>query len=82
MKKLCIAVLMCFSVGCTVSEDKATRILSDSGYTEITLGGFSMYGCSEDDKFSRKFEAKSPTGQRVSGVLCASWLKGATIRLN
>lgn len=69
------------STGCTVSADKSVEVLSEAGYTDIELGGFTIFGCSDTDDFSRTFTATGLNGSQVEGVLCAGWLKGVTIRL-
>lgn len=85
MKKSMIAALLLLAlagVACTDSN-KATRVLSDQGYTNIQITGYAFLGCSEDDTFSTGFTATSPAGKQVSGVVCSSWFtKGATIRFN
>lgn len=71
-----IAILLC---GCT-AEDTATRALKGAGYTDIQTTGYRVFGCAKSDEFHTGFEAKGPSGQRVSGVVCSGFLKGATVR--
>lgn len=67
--------------GCTVASSDAHQLLAANGYTEVQLGGMSLWGCSDDDELTREFKAKTITGQRVEGVICAGlFFKGATIR--
>lgn len=69
--------------GCTVNENKARAIVQSQGYTNVTLGGPSIFGCSEDDNLTRTFKATSATGQRVEGSVCAGlFFKGATVRID
>lgn len=60
----------------------ARRVLEDAGYTQIIIAGPRLYGCSKEDWWRTGFAAKGPTGNNVTGVVCAGWLKGATIRFN
>jgi hypothetical protein len=43
-----------------------------------TLFGIS---CSKSDHIYYKFTARNLSGQRVKGVICMSYLKGATVRI-
>jgi hypothetical protein len=43
-----------------------------------TLFGIS---CSKSDHIYYKFVARNLSGQRVHGVVCMSYLKGATVRI-
>lgn len=65
--------------GCT-DEETATRTLSNSGYTEINIKGYSFFGCSQDDFFHTEFSAKNSNGQVVEGIVCSGWLKNGTVR--
>lgn len=67
--------------GCS-DANKATKTLSDQGYTNITTDGYAWFMCSEKDTFSTKFYATSPNGTRVSGAVCSGWFKGNTIRFD
>jgi hypothetical protein len=51
--------------------------LSDVHLTR-TLFGIS---CSKSDHIYYKFVARNLSGQRVHGVVCMSYLKGATVRI-
>lgn len=59
----------------------AHRVLEAAGYSEIRVDGPALWGCADDDTFQTAFRAVGPTGKPVQGVVCAGWLKGATIRL-
>jgi len=65
--------------GCS-DASKAIPALEDAGYKDIKIGGWSPFWCSEHDMFTTTFEATNPVGKRVSGAVCSSWFKGATIR--
>lgn len=67
------------ALACTDNEG-ASRALHGSGFTDITLTGFS-FGCGKDDGSSTGFEAKNPQGGRVKGVVCCGLIfKGCTVR--
>lgn len=67
--------------GCTQPET-AQRVLTGAGYKDISMQGYDWLNCSKDDTYHDKFTATGPTGQKVSGVVCAGlFFKGATIRL-
>ena len=60
----------------------ATRTLVDAGYTDIEITGYRWLGGSDSDTFRTGFKATSPTGKRVSGIVCSGWFKGYTIRFD
>ena len=80
MKKLIIVIAILLS-GCTAA-DKSYRALEGAGYTQIQMNGYAFFGCDEKDLFHDSFTARGATGKPVSGVVCAGWFKGATIRLD
>lgn len=57
------------------------RVLSAAGYSDMQVDGYALWGCADDEMFQTAFHALGPSGKPVQGVVCASWLKGATIRL-
>ena len=67
--------------GCTQPE-KATDVLGKAGYSNITITGYEVFGCSEDDNFHTGFTAIGPSGQPVNGVVCSGIMKGSTIRID
>lgn len=81
MKKPLAIVLVAVLAGCT-QADRATEALKDAGYTEIRITGWDAFACSDKDTFSTGFEAKGPTGRKVSGAVCSGVFKGQTIRLD
>ena len=80
--KVCtiLSVVLVMS-GCS-NPDKATQVLKKQGYTEIHITGYSLFACSEDDFYSTGFEAKSVTGEFVTGAVCSGFFKGNTVRLD
>lgn len=79
MKTLFLILTLLFLTGCTDKEG-ATRALTYSGYTNISITGFSFTGCAEDDIFHTRFIAQNPRGMFVNGIVCFAPFKGATIR--
>lgn len=65
---------------CGVNPQKATSALEAQGYTDVKIGGYSFWGCGDKDDFRSSFTATGVNGKPVEGVVCASWLKGITIR--
>lgn len=66
--------------GCTAPA-QSREVLLDAGYTDVEVGGYDWFGCSEDDTLRTKFKATGPSGRKVEGVVCAGlFFKGATIR--
>jgi len=82
MRKLFLLLAVCFMFSGCSDIEKARRILTEQGYTDITMTGYSYWGCAESDTFHDGFSAKSPGGKYCSGVVCSDWFKAATIRLN
>ena len=81
MKLIAMALCSIVLAGCT-QELSSRRALEGAGYTNINMTGFRVWGCDEKDIFHDGFEAVGPTGRRVTGVVCAGWFKGSTIRLD
>lgn len=81
MKHATLALIAALLVaGCT-DERGATEALTDAGYKDIHITGYSWSGCGKDDDYATAFIAVSPGGFRISGAVCAGWLfKGSTIR--
>ena len=80
VKTLIIAgTILLFVSACT--DPKGTEnILLSSGYSNIKINGYSIWGCAEEDMFKTKFTATSSNGNVVNGVVCKGLLKGSTIR--
>ena len=51
--------------------------LTDVHLTRTMLG----LNCSKSDKIYYKFNALDLSGQEIHGVVCMSYLKGATVRI-
>lgn len=69
-----------------VPESKAVRTLESNGYTDVQIThkawlAVGLRGCGQDDSVRFDAIATNPAGERVDNVyVCASWLKGGTLR--
>ncbi len=63
-------------------SDTASRAVVNIGMKDVTITGFRIFGCGEEDVFHTGFEATNSNGNRVSGVVCSGFLKGATVRFD
>lgn len=75
-------VALVASGGGFTQSDEATRILRQSGYTDIEITGWRPFMAGKDDTFSTGFRAKSPSGEVVTGAVTSGWFKGSTVRLD
>ena len=66
---------------CT-DEGAARKALAGAGFADVQITGYRWTGCAESDDFSTGFTAIGPHGDRVQGVVCSGWFKGATIRFD
>jgi hypothetical protein len=65
------------------TDEKTAIRISNQGYSEIKMDGFSYFTCSADDMFHTKFIAKHPvTSKTFAGTVCSDIFKGATIRFD
>jgi hypothetical protein len=74
-----LVIVLVIATACT-DESGATRALQSSGFSDITITGYEVFGCGKDDLSATGFRAKSPVGRPVSGVVCCGLLKGCTVR--
>lgn len=81
LRILALASVVVGLAGCTVSEPRATSAVEAMGFSDVKLGGPSLFGCSDKDTFTRTFTATAANGKRVHGVICKGLMKGATVRL-
>ena len=82
MKKLITALALLALAACSAPAVDVERVLTDQGFTEISVGGASLFSCGKDDMTSNTFTAKGPTGRPIKGVVCGSggFFKGYTVR--
>lgn len=66
------------------NERQADDVLRAEGYTRIkTTGGAGTAACGRDDNSATGFEATSPAGARVKGVVCCGLaFKACTVRVS
>lgn len=82
MKIPTLLLIALLSLSACTRPDQATRILTQSGYTNIEITGWRPFMASDSDIFSTGFEATAPNGDTVTGAVTSGWFKGATIRLD
>jgi hypothetical protein len=66
-------------IGCT-DEGRSRDTLYKAGYSDVKIGGYAYFECSDSDNFATEFKAKNPKGDVVSGTVCCGLTKGCTIR--
>lgn len=76
------AVLLAVIAGYTgnVSPAKAKGALHAQGIKNVTLTGYSFFGCDSREYYSTGFTGTGADGKPVSGVVCSGFLKGVTVR--
>jgi prepilin-type N-terminal cleavage/methylation domain-containing protein len=77
-------LIMCNGLagGCT-DPVGASRVLENSGYTDIHITGYRYWIKGHDDHYSTGFEATAPNGAHVTGAVTSGIFgKGNTIRLD
>jgi hypothetical protein len=89
MKKLILAALLSSSValsGCgyfyPFADNRARASVEAMNLTDVHLTRTVMgISCSKSDHIFYKFTARNMGGQRIKGVVCMSYFKGATVRI-
>ena len=89
MKKIVLAVALSSSValaGCgyfyPFADNRARASVESMNLTDVHLVRTVMgISCSKSDHIFYKFTARNMAGQRIRGVVCMSYLKGATVRI-
>lgn len=72
-----------FLSSCGVNHDAGKRAIEAHGITNVEIGGYAFWGCSEDDALRSKWTGIGVNGQPVSGVICGGLLfKSYTVRFN
>lgn len=79
---LIVVVVSMIMGGGLTQPEKAIRILSQQGYTNIEITGWRPMMCSDEDDFATGFQATSSNGSVVTGCVCSGIMKGSTIRLD
>ncbi len=75
--------MMFIILGICINFDsaKAFHALEASGFENIEVQGYRLFGCGEGDAYRRGFKAEM-NGKVVTGSACAGYLKGTTIRID
>lgn len=81
MKRLLIILALPLLASCT-DERGARRALEAQGYRDIQITGYRMWGCSDNDSYHTGFKATGANGTTITGVVCANFFKGSTVRLD
>lgn len=77
------AFVLCVLFSCvTEPSDKNERILHQRGFTDVRITGTRSFGCRPGYDQILEFSALSPRKQRVTGVLCRGWMKGAAVHID
>ena len=71
MKRLLILSVSVLLLSACTRPEHSVGVLDEAGYTKINITGYHFFGCGRDDRFRTGFEATSPKGKRVSGVVCS-----------
>jgi hypothetical protein len=83
MKKFIVTIVIVVLLASCTNKSATEKALLDAGFHPIEIGGYSFFGCSEDDIYKTKFKAYSPDSSRiVKGCVCKGIFKGNTIRLD
>lgn len=89
MRKLVLAALLSSAValsGCgyfyPFADNRAKASVEAMNLTDVHLTRTVMgLSCSKSDHIFYKFTARNMAGQRIKGVVCMSYFKGATVRI-
>jgi len=80
MRHLVLVLPLLLVISACTDGKTTKRLLKAQGYDSVEIKGYSWLGCSEDDFYHTKFEAKKD-GNTVRGVACRGfWFKNTTIR--
>jgi len=78
-----VSLVVLLSPYLCVDSVRTKQVLGQQGYSDIVTGGYGWFACGDDDFYSTRFSAVSPSGHRVAGVVCSGlFLKASTIRFD
>ena len=78
-----VSLLSLVSPYLCVDSARTKQVLEQQGYLDIVPAGYGWFACGDDDFYSTRFSAISPSGHRVAGVVCTGlFLKASTIRFD
>lgn len=69
-------ILLLLLLAACSDADRSREVLLDQGFTNISVGGHSYFGCSDDGTYCTEFTAVGPTGRHVSGAVGCGYLGG------
>lgn len=76
-----VLLVILFMLSACTDPPTAERALDDMGMKNIHVGGYSWFGCGQDDWYATKFTAINQNGKYVAGVVCNGiWFKNSTVR--
>ena len=89
MRRLGLACILAASLAMTgcgyfypFADNRARASVEALNLTEVKLTRTVIgLSCSKSDHIYYKFTARNMAGQRIHGVVCMSYLKGATVRI-
>lgn len=73
-------VLTLALAGCSSEPEKARRILSTIGYTDIQVAGHAFFNECEKGESATRFYAVNPYGYFEVGEVCCRPIRGCAIR--
>lgn len=77
---LALALLAAATVALYADDSDDLRAVRAAGYTDVRIGGWAPFACSDSDVTSKRFSARDGDGRPVAGVVCCGFLKKCTIR--
>jgi hypothetical protein len=89
MRRFVLAAVLASSVALTgcgyfypFADNRAKASVEAMNLTDVHLNRTVMgISCSKSDHIFYKFTARNMAGQRIKGVVCMSYFKGATVRI-
>ena len=80
-KRIILVIWAVFALSACSDPQGAKEAAEAQGFTQVQPGGHPFWGCGQDDTYATEFSARGVNGRCVTGVVCSSWLKGATVRI-
>ena len=75
------ALALALALSACTAPNQSREVLLDAGYSNIEVGGYDWFGCSEDDALDLASRRACRLELGSQGVVCAGmFFKGATIR--
>lgn len=81
-----LGLVICVGAGFALStcedDDYAAqrKALTNQGFTDVDIGSYAFFGCSESDVYSNHFTATNTAGKPVEGLVCCGLMKACTVR--